>query len=189
MFYLPRKVCFVRVPTVRALEKILRQKAHGFGTRQLMRPVNSRTRIRALARRFVFCEPGCFFAFRIAPVVPTCRQDVSVHLGLNEDNSPEWPPWPTKKDTLARIHSSQTAMAKDKTGRLRIAESHGRSDVPCTLTMNLAVLEHSSRRAKNKVDVPFDIAVLVVLASTFRIQRVLPTQETAVTKNRTVGIN
>src|SRR6266850_432529 len=189
MFYLPGKVRLIRVPTVRALEEIVRQKSRSFSARQLMRPFHSRTRIRPFARRFIFCKPRGFFPRRIAPVVPTCRLNVSVHLGLNENNSTEWPPGPTKKDALARIYSSQVTMSKDETAGLRIAKPHRCRDVTGALTVNLAVIKNRTCRSKNKVDVPFDIAILVELASPFRIERVLPTQEATVTKDRTVGIN
>src|SRR5258706_14357723 len=177
------------MPPVDSVQKDLGSEGLDFFQVKLSRPRHACGRISPRPGRFVFRESRCFFARRIAPVVPAFRLDMAIHPALDKHCPPVRPPWPSEVDAFACISPGQPAISKHKSIRLGIAQAPMRSHVALAFAVYCAVLKDCGSIAKNDIDVPLDITILVVLPAAVRKQSVLPAQKSTVTKCDSIGVD
>ena len=78
---------FIRIPITAFLKYILRSILHCFFISQLFSPLHTSGSIRTFTRIFKLCIAGSLFIFRILPVVPALRTDMSAKLTINKSRS------------------------------------------------------------------------------------------------------
>ena len=78
---------FIRIPIAAFLKYILRSILHRFFISQLFSPFYTSGSIRTFTRVFKFSVTGSLFVFRILPIVPAFRTDMSAKLTINKSRS------------------------------------------------------------------------------------------------------
>ena len=104
---------FIRIPITAFLKYILRSILHCFFISQLFSPLHTSGSIRTFTRIFKLCIAGSLFIFRILPVVPALRTDMSAKLTINKSRSGIRSPRTTQKDFLYTGSSCQPAVLEN----------------------------------------------------------------------------
>ena len=137
----------------------------------------------------VFCIVGCFLVLWIAPVVPTCRNDMLAHLAIHEDGGGKWSPRTTEIYLVNSLVGSQLAVVEYISVVLS-GWGRGGSDVTVCLAMNLAILKPCFAWTKDEVGGSLNIAVIEcdASASYAGINGVLVAKQTAVVYQDVVAL-
>src|SRR5204862_4207187 len=178
-----------RIPSVNAFKKFYCVESPHLFVCQLPGPSDTCGWMSARPGGFVFGEPRGLLARGVAPVVPAFGSDVRVHPTVDENHTPVWTPGATQIDALACVGACQAAVAKDESVGFRLAQTPLRRDVACALAVDMAVFEDGCGAAEDEINVPFDVAVFVVLPPAVREERVLPTEKAAVAEHCAIRVD
>src|SRR3954466_15560000 len=123
------------------------------------------------------------------PRVPAVGTDVRPHLAPDERHAGAGPtipsPWPAEIRGLVFRVAGEGAVEKDVAVRV-IRRRAGGGDVTAVLRDDRAVIEDGGGRPEDEIDAAFNVAVLVILPSAVRVERVLPPEEAAISKDLSV---
>jgi hypothetical protein len=112
-----------------------------------------------------------------------------LHFCVYKDYATECAPGSSEKDTFAGVYTGQPAIAKYKTRRFRFAEPHVGCEITLPFAVNRTILKNCSGSAKNKINMPLDVTILIELAPGFCVQSVLPSEKAASEKNCAVCLH
>src|SRR5688572_25427611 len=123
------------------------------------------------------------------PVMPAFRPYLCIHHRVQKNSAAIVAPRPPKINAVLRVAAGQTTSIKNKSCGFVCRKAHRSRDVAVAFTVNVTILENRRRLPENEIDVAFDIAVLVILASVLGIESVLPTEEPTFFEDCTVRFN
>ena len=97
------------------------------------------------------------------------------------------PPGPAKKRFRARLTGDFAAV--ENVAERHINRRRGGGEITVAQRMDLALLEPRGRRAKNKIHMALDVAILEILPAAVDENRVLPAEEPAIAERRAVAVH
>src|SRR5581483_1653881 len=194
------------IPAIGAFQKTRQRKLRRLLCGELMRPGYARAWIRARPLGFVFGVKGGLVIVIAVPHAPAFGADVRTEPAVSVDHLRIRTPRAAEVYAAAAVFAREPTAVENETARLlRIGAGLG-GYIPGALAVDLALTENRGGISENEIDVTFDIASIeevpaggamvgVGLGQRLRheltgravdIQRVLPSQETAVTKDSAV---
>src|SRR5207249_4544200 len=121
-------------------------------------------------------------------MVPAFGPDMPAHFCIQINGPPIIAPRSAKENAVLYVFGGQPAFIKNKTTRLVRRKTHRCGQIAIAFAVDVAILENSRGLTKYKIDMAFNIAVLVKLSSILGVKRVLPCEESAMFKNYSIGI-
>jgi hypothetical protein len=118
--------------------------------------------------------------------MPTFRTDLRVHYGVQKNSAAIVTPRPPEINAVLRVAAGQTTSIENKSRGLIRRKSHRRGDVSVALAVYVTVLKKRRSLPEDKIHVSLNVTVLVKLTAVLGIERVLPSEKTAILENRTV---
>src|SRR5262245_47606226 len=103
-------------------------------------------------------------------MIPSLRSDRGIHLSVDVNGAPVISPRPPEVNTVFRIDTRQAAFIENKSARFVCRETHRGGNVTIAFAVNFAIVENCRGLSEDEIDVPFDIAILVVLTAVLCVE-------------------